>query len=172
MAGFLRPSDITCINTDENQIDYKGILHLLIVAPKEKRRGQPTAYKHFMNLVKDIPCYTPHPSLRNIKIHSLFRHVNDLHKPLSTDRVSRYIQMVMKKVGKEEDASIPKARALAATLAALANISVDDIVSHGSWSSKDIFKHFYHISSGSSSNITQGTLNKQLISQQAKCNIM
>ncbi|EIE78148.1 hypothetical protein RO3G_02852 [Rhizopus delemar RA 99-880] len=67
----------------------------------------------------------------------------------------------MAHVGRPPGAPVPKARALGATLAAQAGVSVDNIVVHGNWSSKSLFEEFYRISVTTSSNFTSGTLDAQ-----------
>ncbi|KAI7889038.1 uncharacterized protein EV154DRAFT_424641 [Mucor mucedo] len=70
------------------------------------------------------------------------------------------------------DTSPRRARALASTLAALSEISVDDIVVHGNWSSKDLFGQFYRVSVNTSTDFTRLTLDTQQRSDSSKCNIM
>ncbi|ORE05849.1 hypothetical protein BCV72DRAFT_208465 [Rhizopus microsporus var. microsporus] len=76
----------------------------------------------------------------------------------------------MTHVGKPDDAPVPKARALGATLAAQAGIAVDDTVVHGNWSSKATFEQFYRISSMTNNNLTLATLDQQPRSQSSKGN--
>ncbi|ORE09660.1 hypothetical protein BCV72DRAFT_201198 [Rhizopus microsporus var. microsporus] len=78
----------------------------------------------------------------------------------------------MIKVGRSAQAPVPKARGLAATLAAQAGVSVDNIVAHGSWSSRDIFEHYYRLSSATSTNFSVSTLDQQPRSRLTKCNVM
>ncbi|KAG0183555.1 hypothetical protein DFQ29_002610 [Apophysomyces sp. BC1021] len=55
-------------------------------------------------------------------------------------------------------APVPKARALAATLAAQAGVPVDDIVARGVWSSHAMFNEFYRVSSAMGTDFTAVTL--------------
>ncbi|KAG1437052.1 hypothetical protein G6F56_013290 [Rhizopus delemar] len=41
MTGFLRPSDLARVDIDKTTFTADNILHLVVVGPKEKRRGQP-----------------------------------------------------------------------------------------------------------------------------------
>ncbi|CEJ00106.1 hypothetical protein RMCBS344292_14173 [Rhizopus microsporus] len=78
----------------------------------------------------------------------------------------------MTKVGRPAQAPLPKARGLAATLAAQAGVSVDSIASHGSWSSCDIFEHYHRLSSATSTNFSVFTLDQQPRSRLTKHNVM
>ncbi|CEG76408.1 hypothetical protein RMATCC62417_11307 [Rhizopus microsporus] len=78
----------------------------------------------------------------------------------------------MVRTAKPAQASVPKARELAATLAAQAGVSVDNIVTHGPWSSRDIFEHYYRLSSATSTNFSVSTLDQQPRSRLTKCNVM
>ncbi|KAG1051556.1 hypothetical protein G6F43_006245 [Rhizopus delemar] len=64
-------------------------------------------------------------------------------------------------VGCPTAAPLPKARVLGATLAAQAEVAVDDIVVHGKWSSKALLEHFYRISITTHNNFTVTTLDSQ-----------
>ncbi|CAO3608961.1 unnamed protein product [Cunninghamella blakesleeana] len=174
---------------DKLLINNENILHLIIVAPKEKRKGlhitrnvaihpHPSkalcpvdAYSEYVKRINKVKCITNHPIINTITLNRCFRHVLHPHKPLQSERISKYIQMIMKKVKRPNGAPIPKSRALASTLAAKAGVPIDDIVAHGHWSSRDIFEQFYRISA-QGTNMTEETLNEQLISRTAKCNMM
>lgn len=40
MAGFLRPSDLERVDLHATSVSSDGMLSLIIITPKEKRRGQ------------------------------------------------------------------------------------------------------------------------------------
>ncbi|ORE01196.1 hypothetical protein BCV72DRAFT_236805 [Rhizopus microsporus var. microsporus] len=67
----------------------------------------------------------------------------------------------MTKVGRPAQAPVPKARGLAATLAAQVGTSVDNIVAHSPRSSRDIFEHYHRLSSATSTNFSLSTLDQQ-----------
>lgn len=190
MAGFLRPSDLARIDIDKTTFTAGDILHLVVVGPKEKRRGQPIwrsvaihphdnpllcpveIYKDYCKRVASSPCVTPHPYLENTTTNALVRSTISFSMALSPERISKYVQSVMEHVERiPSTAPVPKARALGATLAALNGLSVDQIVAHGNWSSRSIFEDFYRISVANNTNFTSSTLEVPQ-SSSSKCNIM
>ncbi|KAI9300168.1 hypothetical protein BJ944DRAFT_171258 [Cunninghamella echinulata] len=189
MSGFLRPSDIARIDLDQVRFNNLDIITLLIIAPKEKRGGshitrtvtiQPNsdpllcpvaAFKQYYSIIKSIHCYQPHPIIPDNNINMVFRSSRNINQALTVQRIAKHISFYMSMVSRSKNAPLPKARALASTLAAQAGVPIDDIVAHGSWSSKAIFEQFYRISSVTATNFTDITLNKQPLSQ-TKCNIM
>ncbi|KAG1176102.1 hypothetical protein G6F70_000066 [Rhizopus microsporus] len=118
--------------------------------PKEKRRGQRivktiTIHPHHNPLLCPVAvfeeckqriassdCRTAHPLFPTIKLTRLFRSLQNHTTPIAAERISKHIKQIMTKVGRPAQAPIPKARGLAATLAAQAGASADNIVAHGS----------------------------------------
>ncbi|KAG1041281.1 hypothetical protein G6F43_012116 [Rhizopus delemar] len=188
MVGFLRPSDIQRIDIDQCSIQ-QDILTLVVVAPKETRRSERItkaitihphqnpaicpvlAYTSYIQAVQDYHTKVPHPTFPDIKLNPLLRYIKQPLLPLGAERISKYINQVMEHVGRPPNAPIPKARALGATLAAQAGVAVDNLVLHGNWSSKEMFEHFYRIST-SGQDITKATLDQQQRTlPDRKCNI-
>lgn len=181
VVGFLRPSDLARIDLDQTQVLTGNILRILVLAPKEKRKGcritKPiTIHPHedpllcpvqvfeaYCARVASSPCLIEHPVFPHIRINAMFRSLQDSTASISVERIFKHIQSLMMYVGRIEGAPLPKARALGSTLAAQAGVAMDDIVVHGNnWSSKELFERFYRILSVSTSNnFTTATLNSQ-----------
>ncbi|ORE05302.1 hypothetical protein BCV72DRAFT_209594, partial [Rhizopus microsporus var. microsporus] len=190
MVGFLRPSDLARVDLDKCSISEDKVLHLCVVAPKETRQGSHitktitihphpdpllssvTAYSVYVSRIASVTCYVAYPAFPSIIIYCLFRSLADHSQSIGLERISKHIRRIMTHVGKPDDAPVPKARVLGATLAAQAGIAVDDIVVHGNWSSKAIFEQFYRISSMTNNSLTLATLDQQPRSQSSKCNLM
>lgn len=128
------------------------------------------AYSIYVSRITSAKCYTAYPAIPSISIHCLFRSLIDHSQPIGPERTSKYIRRIMTHVAKPDDAPIPMARTLDATLAAQASISVDDIVVQGNWPSETVFEQFYRVSIMISNNLTVDTLDQQLRSQSLKCN--
>ncbi|ORE04365.1 hypothetical protein BCV72DRAFT_313135, partial [Rhizopus microsporus var. microsporus] len=179
IVGFFRLSGLARVDLDKCSISEDKVLHLCVVAPKETRQGSRitktitihshpdlllcpvTAYSVYVSRIASVTYYIAHPAFPLINIHCLFRSLADHSQPIGPERISKHIRRIMTQVGKPDDAPVPKARALGATLAAQAGIAVDDIVVHGNWSSKAIFEQFYRISAMTNNNLTLATLDQQ-----------
>ncbi|KAI9468524.1 MAG: hypothetical protein EXX96DRAFT_492759, partial [Benjaminiella poitrasii] len=189
MLGFLRPSDLERVDLSQCELT-EGVLRLVVMAPKERRRrlritkvvnihphSDPLlcpvlAYRTYCTKIAYTAVRKPHPTAPDIIINPLFRSLNDYLIPIGSERISKHIHTVMQHVSRPVGAPFPKARALGSTLAAASGVPVDDIVTHGNWSSRTMFEHFYRISSTTQLNITNHTLNSQPKAQDSKCNIM
>jgi hypothetical protein len=190
MAGFFRPSDLARVDIDKSTFTTGNILHLVVICPKERRRGQPIwrsvaihphdnpllcpvqLYKDYCSRVANTPCIVSHPTMPNTTLNALVRSVKQPSKALTPERISKYVKQIMTQVERSDPtAPIPKARALGATLAALNGISVDQILAHGNWSSRAIFEDFYRISVSNNTNFTNSTLEIPQ-SSSSKCNVM
>ncbi|PVU88615.1 hypothetical protein BB561_005757 [Smittium simulii] len=152
-------------------------LHLVIVAPKEKRAGKPIerpcqitghndillcpihTYKVYKVRIAKELCPTPHINNSTIMVNRLFRYIKNFNKSLSVDSITRYIHILSDLIVRPKNTPIPKARAIGATLAADSGVSTDDIVSHAFWSNYTIFDSYYRLSRDSSTNLTESVLN-------------
>ncbi|KAG2209026.1 hypothetical protein INT45_008135 [Circinella minor] len=189
MVGFLRPSDLERIDLTQCSISSDDILSLVIVAPKEKRCGiritktvvihphsdqlvcPVTTYEVYCSRVASTLVSVPHPVFPQVSLVPLLRYVNHHDQSLSSQRISKYINQIMKFVGRPPGAPLPKARALGATLAAQAGVSVENLVVQGNWSSRKMFEQFYRISIRTKENFTSSTLDTQPRSPTRMCNV-
>ncbi|PVU91406.1 hypothetical protein BB561_004407 [Smittium simulii] len=160
VTGMLRASDIHRIDDARSQI-INGSLHLVIVAPKEKRGGQPIerpcqimehtnpsicpvkVYTEYKLRVAFTLCPTPHINNDSLIVNRLLQQLNNYSKPLAVDSITRYIQKLSILIARPDNTSVPKARAIGATLAASAGASTDDIVNHAFWSNYSMFDEYY-----------------------------
>ncbi|KAG0041146.1 hypothetical protein BGZ83_002294, partial [Gryganskiella cystojenkinii] len=161
LCGFLRPDDIAGIDTRRSCVVH-GLLNLHIVIPKERRRGYPIEKVVSISPHTDIsicPAATyiayrtrrldyPVVVFRKKSMVSYQPLVRWAHKPynvLSAERIGKIIASLTNLMDLPEDTPPLKVRALGATLAALANISMDDIKVQGNWSSTAIVDQFYRL---------------------------
>ncbi|KAG0735619.1 hypothetical protein G6F57_013801 [Rhizopus arrhizus] len=188
MVGFLRPSDVERVDLNQCSVSSDSVLKLVIVAPKEKREGTRItkavtihphenpllcpvlAYQVYHRRIAQLDALTPHPVFPEVTINALFRNQHDHSIAIGSERISKHVKSVMQFISRPSGTPIPKARALASTLAAQSGISVDDIVVRGNWSSKELFEQFYRISVTTSTDFTRVTLNAQQRSDSSKCN--
>ncbi|KAI8073383.1 hypothetical protein BC940DRAFT_223660, partial [Gongronella butleri] len=181
MVGFLRPSDMARIDLGQSVFlePAPAIRLAMMVAPKEQRRGGQRYVKSITLDKHDDPAICPvralrayydrlgrpttrhpHPIDPRISVTPLFRRITGKSDaPILATTISNNVREVMRHVRREPASlPVPKARALGATIAALAGTPIDDIVARGSWSSKEMFYHFYRISSSTMTNFSAITL--------------
>ncbi|KAG2222340.1 hypothetical protein INT45_009813 [Circinella minor] len=155
IVGFLRPSDLERIDLAQCSISQDDILSLVIdplVCPVN-------TYKAYCSRVASTSVVSvPHPVFTQVSLVPLLRYVHHHDQGLSSQRISKYINQVMKFVGRPPGAPIPKARALGATLAAQSGVSVENLVVQENWSSRKMFEQFYRISVQTQENFTASTL--------------
>ncbi|OMJ12602.1 hypothetical protein AYI69_g9352 [Smittium culicis] len=176
MSGFLRSSDIHSIEDQRSCID-KGVLNLVIIAPKEKRGGHPienpcqinphpdiilcpvNSYVVYKERVTFNPCPTSHINNSNLVVHRLISYVDHTSKPLSVDILTKYIHSISDLIIRDSEARILKERAIGANLAANSGVSTDDIVSHAFWSNYIIFDTYYRLIRNPLKNSAESILN-------------
>ncbi|OLY81530.1 hypothetical protein AYI68_g4364 [Smittium mucronatum] len=135
VTGFLRTSDIHRIYDPRSRVE-NNVLHLVIIASKEKRGGCPVeklcqigahsdpilcpvyTYTVYKEKVARNLCPTPHENNMSWTVNRLVRFISDSEKPLSVDSITRYIHSISALISNDPDAPIPKVRAIGATLAA------------------------------------------------------
>ncbi|KAI8069889.1 hypothetical protein BC940DRAFT_221050, partial [Gongronella butleri] len=179
VVGFLRSSDMARIDLAQSSfLAPAPAIRFAMVAPKERRGGcryvkavtidmhdDPVicpvrALRAYYDRLGRPSSRHPHPIDPRVTITPLFRRLagaNDA--PILATTIGNYVRDIMKLVGREPATlQIPKARALGATMAALAGTPIDDIVARGAWSSKEMFLHFYRISSTTTINFSAITL--------------
>ncbi|PVV02953.1 hypothetical protein BB560_002580 [Smittium megazygosporum] len=175
VTGLLRASDIHRIDDSETKIKNR-VLNLVIVAPKEKRNGQPIkrpcqisghlnpilcpvkTYQVYKTRIATKECLIQHVNDDSLTINSLVRYINNYNKPLSVNSITRYIHNLSKLLEKPENTTIPKGRAIGATLASKSGVSSNEIVTQGFWSSYSMFDNFYRFSRESNNNLTESVL--------------
>ncbi|KAI8137542.1 hypothetical protein BJV82DRAFT_492937, partial [Fennellomyces sp. T-0311] len=164
VCGFLRPSDIHRIDLNQCKVSpEQDEVELHVVAPKQLRKGKKqvctvtikrhddplccpvAAFRSYCRRFAQEPCIRQHPTLSSITLNHLVRKVQDNKQPIGSQRISKLIRAVMELIPQQPGRRTPKARAVGATRAAQAGASVDDIVTHGNWSSNDIYEKFYRI---------------------------
>ncbi|KAG2221097.1 hypothetical protein INT45_008618 [Circinella minor] len=167
MVGFLRPSDLEHIDLAQCSISQDDILSLvidLLVCPVN-------TYKAYCSCVASISVSVPHPVFTKVSLVPLLRYVHHHDQGLSSQRISKYINQVMKFVGRPPGAPIPKARALGAILAAQSGVSVENLVVQRNWSSRKMFEQFYRISVQTQETFTSSTLDSQPRSPTRICDV-
>ncbi|KAI8136898.1 hypothetical protein BJV82DRAFT_526214, partial [Fennellomyces sp. T-0311] len=178
VCGFMRPSDIERIDLDQSSIPTRDDdpLILLVVAPKERRQGKRitkpiTIARHsdaticpvrtllaYMARIATRPCRAPHPCLSQVHINYLLRDLRDFNAHIRSQCIGKHIRKVMDLMPQGPQRKPVKARALGSTRAVQAGACIDDVVAHGSWSSKAIFDAFYRLSRETRTNFTALTL--------------
>ncbi|OMJ30025.1 hypothetical protein AYI69_g445, partial [Smittium culicis] len=175
LCGFLRASDIHRID-DARTIITNGTLKLVIIAPKEKRNGQPIerpceinshpnprlcpvlAYTIYKAKIATELCPTPRANNDSITVNRLFRHTKHYNKPLSVDIISRHVKNLSGLIKRPPNTPIPKTRAIGATLTATSGVPVENIVSHAFWSNYSMFDTYYRLDRSTQSNMTEAVL--------------
>ncbi|KAG0326078.1 hypothetical protein BG004_003040 [Podila humilis] len=172
-CGLLRPDDLACTDTSQSKI-VGDKLELIVMFPKERRgrqmiiktiviKSHPVeffcpvkAYVEYRRRTSDQDRFarTTHPKAETELYTPLIRHVNRSNLGLSSDRISKYIQEIMKLMPRDDNQRPYKARAVGTTAALERGIPLDDVVTHGNWSSPAIVEAFYRISRSLATNFT------------------
>ncbi|PVU87371.1 hypothetical protein BB561_006371 [Smittium simulii] len=180
VTGMLRASDIHWTDDARSQI-INGSLHLVIVAPKEKKGSQPVerpcqimehtnpiicsvkVYTEYKLRVTFTFCPTPHINNDLLIVNRLLRQLNNHSKPLTVDSIARYIHKLLMLIARPDNTSVPKACAIGAALAASAGAgaSTDDIVNHAFWSNYSMFDEYYRLSRNLTTNLTESILSRK-----------
>ncbi|KAF9113867.1 hypothetical protein BGX30_006798, partial [Mortierella sp. GBA39] len=101
---------------------------------------------------------TTHLKVETEPFTPLIRHVRQANLGLSPDRIRKYIQEIMQLMPRDETQSPYKARAVGTTATLERGIPLDDVVTHGNWSSSAIVEAFYRISRSLANNFTTAIL--------------
>ncbi|OMJ29281.1 hypothetical protein AYI69_g1226 [Smittium culicis] len=175
ICRFLRASDIRRIDKSMTII-FNDVLRLVVVAPKEKRGGQPImkpceikshadpllcpvdAYKSYILHVKDVQCMRKHDIHPDTTLSMLIRHIRDFNKPLSVESISRHVHMLSDLILRPPNTPRLKTRALVPILAAAAGVTSSDIVVQEFWSNYYMFDNYYRLSRSTNSNIAESVL--------------
>ncbi|OMJ27759.1 hypothetical protein AYI69_g2793 [Smittium culicis] len=175
ICGFLRASDIRRIDNSMTIIS-NDILRLVVVAPKEKRGGQPImkpceiqshadpllcpleAYKSYILHFKDVQCMRKHDNHPDTTLSMLVRYIRDFTKPLNVDSIFRHVHMLSDLILRPPNTPRLKTRALVPILAAAAGVPSSDIAAQAFWSNYYMFENYYRLSRSTSSNITESVL--------------
>lgn len=176
-CGLLRSDDLACTDASQCRING-GKLELIVVFPKEHRGGQRIiktvvvkphpveyfcpvkAYVEYRRRTSDQDRFarTTHPKAESVPFTPLIRRVNKANLGLGSERISKYIQEIMKLMPRDDTQPAYKARAVGTTAALEKGIPLDDIVTHGNWSSPAIVEAFYRISRSLANNFTTAIL--------------
>ncbi|PVU85722.1 hypothetical protein BB561_006908, partial [Smittium simulii] len=175
LCGFLRASDIHRID-DARTIITEDTLKLVIIAPKEKQKGQSIerpckinrhpnhilcpvlAYTVYKASIATELCPTPHANNDSIIVNRLFRHTKHYNKPLSVDSITRHVKNLSVLIKRPPNKPIPKTRAIGATLAATSGVPVENIVLHAFWSNYSMFDTYYRLDRSTQSNMTEAAI--------------
>jgi len=103
---------------------------------------------------QDRHAHRPHPKRATHSYTPLIRQVRKGNLALGKERISKYIQEIMSLAPRDEDQPKYKARAIGAALALQGGIPLDDVTTHGNWSSPAIVEEFYRISRSLATNFT------------------
>ncbi|KAI7865960.1 hypothetical protein BDF14DRAFT_1819629 [Spinellus fusiger] len=175
ICGFMRPSDIAQLDNACTTI-RDSILHLVVIAPKEKRLGRciersiaikphnngllcpVLTYQSYKSRIAPSTCIHQHPTIAHIQIHRLIRDIQSYIVPINDKRISNLIRYINNMIPCPQGIPRPKARALGPTFALEVGASVDDILAHGSWRSSTVFDTFYCLSRRTANNFSNSAL--------------
>lgn len=176
-CGFLRPNDIQCIDLSNNRFHLHQISTVLpIMIPKETRGGNRIcryttisshddlllcpikALSEYLQRIQGHEITVAHPKDASIQYSPLIRDTRDISKPIGTERISKHISNISRLIALPADAKMPKARAIGSTAAIKKGATVDDVVTHGHWSSSILFDQFYRLNAATATNFTSMVL--------------
>jgi hypothetical protein len=173
ICGFLRPSDIQCIDLSNGRFQLQEVSAILpILLPKETRGGSRIckyttiksvddqlvcplkALQEYIRRIEEHTTLVAHPKDSSIQYRPLIRDVRDLDKPIGSERISKHISSLSRLIHLPSGTKLPKARAIGSTAAMKKGAKVEDVVTHGNWSSSILFDQFYRLNAATASNFT------------------
>jgi len=175
VTGFMRPDDIRCTDASLSKV-IDGRIILTVVFPKEKREGQRIEKEviispHTNALLCPVKAYLiyrkrtgkedkrlliearQHPKDKHRLITPLIRNIQNKLQPVQNDSISNHMQQVMQLIQTPETGSL-KCRAVAATMAIVNKVPIDDVMVHGNWSSTAIVDKYYRLSRSTANNMS------------------
>jgi len=173
VCGLLRADDLECTDVSQSKISG-GNLTLTVLFPKELRGGESiikpvVVSSHPVEALCPVKAYAEyrrrteadddrarkaHPKIKTERYTPLIRYLKDFSKSLGHERITHYIQDIMRFIPRDEGQPKYKARAVGATMALKQGIPVDDVTTHGNWSSPVIVEQFYRLSRTLKNNFT------------------
>ncbi|KAG0009947.1 hypothetical protein BGZ81_003071, partial [Podila clonocystis] len=96
--------------------------------------------------MKDHSACVVHHKVDTVEYTPLIRDVRTGNRGLGSERISKYIDMVMSHMPREIGQPKFKARAVGASASLLKGIPVDDVTTQGNWSLPAIVEGFYRLS--------------------------
>ncbi|ORX65219.1 hypothetical protein DL89DRAFT_228123 [Linderina pennispora] len=170
VTGFMRPSDIARIDASRLAI-HADHAYLIIVAPKELRRGRRIErpvhiHRHPDPLICPVDCLTAykanildiypaapatHPTAPHLKFTPLIRDQRRPFHGIGTQRISKHIQAIMSLITSSRRIS---GRSLGSDAASKHGASLDEVLTQGFWSAAGVFDTHYRINRRSQTNLT------------------
>ncbi|KAF9119814.1 hypothetical protein BG015_006225 [Linnemannia schmuckeri] len=165
VCGLLRADDIECVDVTQSTVK-DNTLTLTVLFPKELRGGQNIikpvvikshpkeeccpvrAYMEYRRRTEtfDEQACKDHPKIASERYTPLIRFIKEPTRSLQHERISHYIHDIMRWIPKVEGQPKYKARAVGATMALKHGVPVEDVTTHGNWSSSAIVEQFYRLS--------------------------
>ncbi|ORY90557.1 hypothetical protein BCR43DRAFT_447177 [Syncephalastrum racemosum] len=183
MAAFLRPSDLHRIDLSRCSIsEPDGLLHLVVVAPKETRQGRRIVKTLTLHPLEQDPTLCPvraftalrdHPDASSRPQGALFVNSTNPTAPLSVVTISLWLRNIVRKscpdIGDSTSRSpMPSIRSLASDRALSQGASLQDIVVMGNWSTSTVFDNHYRRQRQVSTNISaRAILGNSAVSEDA-----
>ncbi|KAG0075289.1 hypothetical protein BGZ93_004235, partial [Podila epicladia] len=172
-CGFLRPSDIWCIDlANDNFTISEDLCKLPIIFPKETHDRQPIIKYAIIKSHEDpllCPVRTITEYLRCLEGHEIMapHHkdesvlhqplIHDVHfpkTPINSQTISNHITMITDLLDLPLNKTRPKTHVIGPTEAIKKGALVDDVVVHGNWSSDVIVNNYYHLMRATATNFT------------------
>ncbi|KAF9539339.1 hypothetical protein EC957_005529 [Mortierella hygrophila] len=166
-CGFLRPSDIWCIDlANDNFALSEDLCKLPIVFPKETRDGQriikyTTIKSHedpllcpvrtiteYLRRLEGHEIMVPHHKDESVLHRPLIRDVRLPRTPVTSQTIGNHIAAITDLLG------LPPTRATGPTEAIKKGALVDNVVVHGNWSSSMIVNNYYRLTRATATNFT------------------
>ncbi|KAF8970251.1 hypothetical protein BGZ46_010550 [Entomortierella lignicola] len=168
VCAFLRPDDVSCIDISKTKVSDNGLL-LSVIFLKERRGGQRIIkvisvgrhandkrlcpvdeYEEYTRCIADTPLEINHYKDPNYK---------DKSKALRATSIGTLMSGVTCMIPDlPSDRPPPKPRAIGSTSAAISDISTQNIMVQGNWSSDKVLNRHYRVSRKTMSNVTLAIL--------------
>ncbi|KAF9899382.1 hypothetical protein EC991_008989 [Linnemannia zychae] len=116
------------------------------------------ALSEYLQRIRGHKITVAHPKDASIQYRPLIRDTRDFSKPIGTERISKHISNISRLIALPADAKMPKARAIGSTAAIKKGATVDDVDTHGHWSSSILFDQFYRLNAATATNFTSMVL--------------
>ena len=178
LVGYMRPDDQFCTDVALCKI-YDDRLHLTVVNPKERRGGMRitkriiikaheddllcpvSAFKEYRarTAMYDDMARCQHPKwLDDVFLYTPLLRTLSGKQRIQVDAISKCQGVFMELMPREEGQPRPKLRAAGAALAIKKGIPVEEVTTHGNWSSPRIVEDYYRITRHQAHNFTDTIL--------------
>ncbi|KAI9239002.1 MAG: hypothetical protein BYD32DRAFT_460171 [Podila humilis] len=158
-CGFLRPSDIWCIDLANDNFAISNGLCKLPIYASIKNHEDPLlcpicTITEYLRRIESHKIMVLHHKDELVLYQPLIRNVRSPKTPVGSQTISNHMAAITDLLGLPPNTIRPKAHAIGPTEAIKKGAPVDDVVVHGNWSSDVIVNNYYRLTRATATNFT------------------